>query len=234
MGRTKLILTAVAILLNTWCVNLYAQTIGDSLSLAASQPYTIYDIEADEDKCDCCPYYLALRTNLLYNALLVPNLGVECYMGGNVSVAFSWMHAWWKTDRKHYYWRTYGGELEIRKWFGTNAAKRLNGHHIGAYAGLLTYDFALGGRGYLATRWTRTYGLSYGYSMPIGKYLNLDCSIGMGYLGGRYKEYLPQDDCYVWQATKNRRWVGPTKAEVTLVWLFMEKVRHRKYQGSRW
>jgi hypothetical protein len=30
---------------------------------------------------------------------------------------------------------------------------------------------------------------------------------------------LPIDDCYVWQTTKNRRWFGPTKLEVTLVWL---------------
>jgi len=53
--------------------------------------------------------------------------------------------------------------------------------------------------------------------------VNLDFTIGMGYLTGEYHEYLPMDDCYVWQATKNRRWFGPTKAEVSLVWLFNMK-----------
>ena len=36
---------------------------------------------------------------------------------------------------------------------------------------------------------------------------------------GEYKEYIPIDECYVWQVTKRRRWFGPTKLEVSLVWL---------------
>ena len=49
--------------------------------------------------------------------------------------------------------------------------------------------------------------------------LNIDFSIGLGYMGGEYKEYLPQDGHYVWQSTKRRHWIGPTKAEISLVWL---------------
>ena len=41
----------------------------------------------------------------------------------------------------------------------------------------------------------------------------------MGYMGGTYKEYLPDNQCYVWQTTKQRHWFGPTKAEISLVWL---------------
>lgn len=99
------------------------------------------------------------------------------------------MYAWWKTDRRHYYWR-----LTVVSWKcanGTKAAQRLNGHHAGIYAGCITYDFELGGRGYLSDRWSRHYGLSYGYLAHIAPHLNLDCSIGIGYLTGRYKEYLP-------------------------------------------
>ena len=84
---------------------------------------------------------------------------------------------------------------------------------------MITYDFETGGRGYLGDRWTWGGGVSIGYSMPIKRRLNLDFTLGLGYLGGEYKEYLPIDDCYVWQTTKNRRWFGPTKLEVTLVWL---------------
>ena len=62
-------------------------------------------------------------------------------------------------------------------------------------------------------------GVEYGYSKPVGKRLNLDFTIGLGYMGGKYHEYLPVDDCYVWQVTKQRHWFGPTKAEVSLVWL---------------
>jgi len=166
------------------------------------------------------PFYMGLKTNLLYDALAIPNAGVEFYLGWNWSVSGHWMYAWWKTDRRHWYWRTYGGDIALRKWFGRQAHdKPLTGHHIGVYGQLVTYDFETGGRGYLGDRWSYGGGLEYGYSHPIARRLNLDFTLGGGYLGGEYKKYVPEDDCYVWQATKQRHWVGPTKAEVSLVWL---------------
>ena len=51
------------------------------------------------------------------------------------------MYAWWKSDRKHNYWRTYGGDFEIRRWLSKEPdTKPLSGHHIGVYAQMLTYD----------------------------------------------------------------------------------------------
>ena len=49
--------------------------------------------------------------------------------------------------------------------------------------------------------------------------MNLDFTLGVGYLGGQFMEYQPIDNHYVWQATKKRHWFGPTKAVVSLVWL---------------
>lgn len=166
------------------------------------------------------PWYAGVKTNMLYDALLVPNGGLEIYLGKNWSIDAYWMYAWWKSDRVHNYWRTYGGDVELRKWLGSAARRKpLTGHHIGAYAQIVTYDFELGGRGYLADRWSYAAGMSYGYSLPVAKRLNIDFSIGLGYMGGEYKEYLPQDGHYVWQSTKRRHWIGPTKAEISLVWL---------------
>ena len=62
-------------------------------------------------------------------------------------------------------------------------------------------------------------GVAYGYSLPVGHRFNVDFTLGIGYLGGSYKEYIPLDGHYVWQTTKNRRWFGPTKAGISLVWL---------------
>ena len=174
------------------------------------------------------PFYMALKTNTLYDLALVPNAGIEFYLGRNWSATANWMYAWWKNDHLHWYWRIYGGEVGFRKWFGRAAsAKPLTGHHLGIYGQMLTYDFELGGRGYMGgvpegTLWDKAHyggGLEYGYSHPIGRRLNLDFTIGVGYLGGEYREYIPQDDCYVWQVTKQRHWIGPTKAEISLVWL---------------
>ncbi len=166
------------------------------------------------------PLYIGLKTNMLYDALAVPNIGAEVYLGRNWSISGNWMYAWWKTDRHHWYWRTYGGDIAIRKWFGRKAKEKpLTGHHAGLYGQIITYDFETGGRGYLADRWSYAAGVEYGYSVPVGKRFNIDFSVGVGYMGGTYKEYLPDNQCYVWQTTKQRHWFGPTKAEISLVWL---------------
>lgn len=165
-------------------------------------------------------FYMAVKTNMLYDAALIPNLGVEFSLGKNYSIAGNYMYAWWSNSEKHRYWRTYGGDLELRKWFGNKAKQKpLTGHHVGVYVQGLTYDFELGGRGYIADKWNYGGGISYGYSVPIAKRLNIDFSIGIGYIHGEYKEYLPQDGHNAWQLTKMRNWIGPTKAEVSLVWL---------------
>ena len=166
------------------------------------------------------PFYMAARTNMLYDAALVPNVGVEFYLGDKWTIGANWMYAWWKSDPDSWYHRTYGGDLEVRRYFGkASDIKPLQGFHAGLYGQIVTYDFEMGGRGYLGDRWSWGTGLSFGYSLPIKKRLNIDFSVGAGYLGGEYKEYLPIDDCYVWQATKQRHWFGPTKLEISLVWL---------------
>lgn len=174
------------------------------------------------------PAYFAIKTNMLYDALLVPNVGVEFSLGKRWSVAADWMYGWWSRNKSHRYWRVYGGGLTVRKYFGAKAAKKpLQGHHIGINAQMLTYDIEFGGKGYMGgkpggTLWDRmnyTIGAEYGYSMPVARRLNIDFSLAAGYMGGRYYEYTPLDGHYVWQATKNRKWIGPTKVEVSLVWL---------------
>lgn len=173
-------------------------------------------------------HYFALKSNLLYDAALVPNVGAEFYLGRNWTLSAGWAYAWWKNDNSHFYWRVYGGELGIRRWFGKAAGKKpFTGHHIGVYGNIFTYDFEVGGRGQIGGKPKGTLydkanysaGIEYGYSLPIARRLNLDFVIGAGYMGGQYWEYTPAEGYYRWQATKSRNWFGPTKAEVSLVWL---------------
>lgn len=172
--------------------------------------------------------YIGLKTNLLYCVALVPNLGMEFYLGKGWSAGGSWMYAWWKNDQRHHYWRIYGGELFFRKYFGSRAnQKPLTGHHLGIYSQGFTYDFETGSRGYIGgipggTLWDKmnyTVGVEYGYSLPIRRRLNLDFVIGAGYWGGEFQKYYPENKYYVWKETGRRHWFGPTKAEVSLVWL---------------
>lgn len=176
-------------------------------------------VQQEEPSKEKKPYYIAAKTNLLYDAAIVPNVGVEVYLGKNFSVAGNWMYSWWKSDKVSWYWRTYGGDLALRYWLGRAAKEKpLTGHHIGLYGQILTYDIEVGGRGYLGDRWSYGGGLEYGYSLPVRQRLNIDFTLGLGYLGGEFQEYLPIDGHYVWQVTKMRNWIGPTKLEVSLIW----------------
>lgn len=94
----------------------------------------------------------------------------------------------------------------------------MQGHHISLYGQFLTYDIENGGTGHQSKK-TYGAGMEYGYSLPIGRRLNLDFGLGVGYIKSHYKTYEPKDGCYVYEATRNRTWIGPTRGEVSLVWL---------------
>lgn len=179
------------------------------------------EVVVNQEASDCkLPIYMSLQSNLLYDVAVTPNAGAEIYLGKNLSLDANWSYAWWRLDDKHYYWRTYGGDLALRWWLGKAAhIKPLTGHHLGAYGQMITYDFEFGKSGVLADRWSWAVGLEYGYSLPIAERLNLDFTLGMGYHWGEFSEYKPIDGHYVWQATKHRQYMGPTKFEVSLVWL---------------
>lgn len=89
-------------------------------------------------------YYMSLKTNALYDLLSIPNLGAEFYLGSNFSIAGNWHYAWWKNDKKHNYWRTYGGDLSARYWMGKKAhEKPLTGHHMQKVLLLLLYTIIM-------------------------------------------------------------------------------------------
>lgn len=190
------------------------------------EPLASDSLVVEENKCR--PFYMDIHTNMLYDIAAVPNIGLEFYMGRNFSASINWMYAWWSNDARHRYWRVYGGDVTVRYWFGSAShEKPLTGHHVGIYGQALTYDFEFGGKGYMGglphgTLWDRCNyggGLEYGYSLPVARRLNVDFTLGVGYLGGEYREYRPVNDKYIWLTTKKRNWFGPTKAEVSLVWL---------------
>ncbi len=75
-------------------------------------------------------------------------------------------------------------------------------------------------------------GLEYGYSLPVSNRLNIDFTLGVGYIGGLVEKYIPQNGHYYWQATTRQTWIGPSKAEVTLVWLIGKGNSNTKKGGG--
>lgn len=188
------------------------------------------------------PLYMAVKTNMLYDAVLVPNIGAEFYIGKDFSVYGEWMYAWWHNDRHHRYWRIYGGDIGLRWWFGSKAhSKPMTGHHAGVYGGIMTFDFETGDTGYMGgkpggtlwDRWLVNAGLEYGYSLPVAKRLNIDFSIGLGYLGGNYIKYYPFDNDYYHDKEYKMHYFGPTKAEISLIWLIGRGNTNSRKGGER-
>lgn len=174
------------------------------------------------------PFYMAIKTNLLYDAITIPNISAEFDLTKRFSLSAGYTHAWWSKADKNFFFRYYGAEASLRWWFGKSSkVKPLQGHHIGVNYQILTYDFQLGKKGILAgkpggtliDRPNHSIALEYGFSLPIARRLNLDFVIAAGYNWGIFEEYIPVDGHFIWQATKNRRYFGPTKLEVSLVWL---------------
>lgn len=169
----------------------------------------------------------AVKTNMLYDLGITPNIGIEFYVAPNFSINANWAYAWWKRDRSSYYWRAYGGDVEARYYINhwkTRSERHehaFSGHHIGLYGLLCTYDYEFSNNGQQAAKWNYGGGIAYGYSMPITRHLNIDFSIGLGCLYGDYYKYEPStidNEDYYWLSTNKRKYWGPTKAEVSLVW----------------
>ena len=59
------------------------------------------------------PILWKLKTNLLYDAFVIPNISAEMHLGRNWSAGLGYWYTWWKTNPCHRYWRSYGGEIGV-------------------------------------------------------------------------------------------------------------------------
>ncbi|MCR5364691.1 MAG: DUF3575 domain-containing protein [Prevotella sp.] len=64
---------------------------------------------------------LALKTNLLYDAVLIPNIGVEVSLGKQWTASADWFYTWFSSDNRHRYWQGYGGYLTVRRYFANHS-----------------------------------------------------------------------------------------------------------------
>ena len=174
---------------------------------------------ADSTRYESSAIGFALRTNMLYDVALIPNVGAELYLGRQWTVGVDWFYTRLSSESNNRCWQGYGGYLTLRRYFG----QPFTGHHVGAYALGLTYDVEFGGKGYQADHFGFGAGVEYGYSLPVSRSFILDFTLGLGFQDGEYKTYEPMDGHYVWQSTNKRHWLGPTKAEVSLKWMLGKK-----------
>ena len=64
-------------------------------------------------------HYVSLRTNLLYDMALVPNIGFEYHVGSGWSVGGNCVFAWWKNEKKSFtQFATYDFGSDIKTCIG--------------------------------------------------------------------------------------------------------------------
>ncbi len=170
----------------------------------------------------------ALKTNLLYDLLLTPNIELEIPIGDWWSVTGEWIFPWWVTKNNGYALQILSGQLEGRYWFGDRAIKpQLTGWFAGFYAGGGLYDLQWKNNGYQGEFYIAA-GLSGGYAHTINRSgsLRMEYSLGVGYMKTDYSYYEGKEDneFLVWQHDGRYTWIGPTKAEVSLVWFIDWKI----------
>ena len=175
---------------------------------------------------------LAIKTNLLYDGAMTPNIGIVAAFGDEWSLNADWIFAWWSNDNKHRYWRINAGELEVRRWLGNRTYDNvLLGQHVGYYFMGGMYDFERGHKGYQSS-FTANTGFSYGYSVKIARSCYLDFTVGIGFLMGRRKKYKPVGNEYCRLTENALYWFGPTKAEISFVWCVGDLILKRRKVGS--
>lgn len=177
------------------------------------------------------PRYWALKSNLIHDAVLVPNIGLEVWLGKQWSISADYSGAWWGYKYRTKLWRYYGGNIELRRYLNPDL-KPLTGWHVGIYGELASYDFQLGDYGYQG-KVAGGGGIIAGYSKPIGRHFNLDFCLGVGYFGGKYNKCKYIYGMDYWVSRHNRHWIGPTRAEVSLVWLLGRYNVNEKKGGTR-
>lgn len=172
------------------------------------------------------PTYIAVKTNLLYDAALLPNITAEWYMGNKWSLALEANWSWWTFDSplaNRWYHQVQTAGIELRRWFKSPAP--LQGHALGAYSMIGDYNLRL----FVKDKNTMGYsgdlswsaGLSYAYSLPVARRINIELGVAFGYMGGRYYKYnyCTDHDHWAQRGVYNRSYFGPTRLGVSLVWL---------------
>lgn len=188
---------------------------------------------------------LALKTNLLYDALSLVNYSIEVPIGERFSALWYHQFPWWtwgQADNQYCIrFLSIGGEG--RWWFkpmprpqmGKSVQRdRLMGHFVGIYAESGKWDFEWGRDiCHQGEHWS--VGLSYGYSMPLGRRLNMEFSLSLGYASIAYRGYTPSENYEIlWRdPAKQGRWhyFGPTKVQVSLVYPIL--LTTKKKGGSK-
>lgn len=172
----------------------------------------------------------ALKTNLLFDIAITPNLELEIPLGERWSLNAEYQYGWWLKKSSTFCWQLESGGIELRRWFGNRSErKQLTGWFAGVFLSAGIYDFQLKEEEGCQGEYIAFPGLSLGYTTCIGKNLRMEFSAGFGYWENKYTKYcLICDDLYKDGQEMITRSLMLSKAKVSLVWVINKKSRRGK------
>ena len=170
---------------------------------------------------------VALKTNLLYDATLTVNAGLEVGLAPRWSLDLSGNYNGWKVNEHK--WKHWLAQPEARYWF----CDRFAGHFVGLHLLGGQYNFGniknslnfLGNdfselTDHRHQGWFAGAGVAYGYSWILGRHWNLELELGVGYVYTRYDVFECAGCGKKVEEDKPHHYVGPTKAAISLVYEF--------------
>lgn len=157
--------------------------------------------------------YMALKTNVAYDAFGVLNLAYECQFAERwtAELPVMWSLWDWKQDRGL---RTVALQPGVKFWF-TEPGR---GHAVGADLGLAWYNYRWDHKRYQDTsRPLMGISLNYAYTLTLGRGWAAEFSLGVGYVNTRYNTYFNIEDGALIN-TRDRNYFGPTRVGISLVY----------------
>ena len=152
---------------------------------------------------------LAVKTNLLYDAFFVKNIGwtpiynIEAELYPTENGRWTWLveyeFPWYSNDDKYFYLQMLNLQIEARRYFKKDSHH--SGHYLSAYVGTNEFDICFDqdkGHGYQGEG--GGFGLGYGYVLPLGKKPDtrwkLELFIKAGIYIAKYDPYYAGDPFY--------------------------------------
>lgn len=179
---------------------------------------------------------LAFKTNLLYDAFTALNVELEVPLGTRYSIGAEWVFPFWKAPKSDLTFNLLYGNVDVKYWLGDRTKKEvMTGWFCDVLGGYGKYDFQLF-RKHGAQGTFFSVGFGGGYAHQIAQSLRLEYALGVGYMRSKYNRYDMAYDtkygdikvirCPWTKSTYN--WVGPVRAEISLVWMLYRNTHKRK------
>jgi hypothetical protein len=171
---------------------------------------------------------VAIKSNLLMDATLSPNLGVEVKVSPQWTLDFTGqVNAWTLSHQRR--WKHWLVQPEARYWtckpfVGSFWALHLVGgqYNLGKPGSSLSFlgtDFS----NLRETRyqgWMAGAGIGYGYAWILSRHWNLEAELGLGWVFSRYDRYKCAGCGRKIGEGETHHYVGPTKVALDLVYVF--------------